>query len=358
MGASATSNAGASSSAPASAPAASSAPAAAPSAPASKGASPVVAPASSAPKGGSNYSVSTPTIGQRNPDLLKGIEEKLAKNEANPPTPTKPVAKETPAETPKVSQDLMDEFKEYGGTDDELNAFATDEALKPIVRFMRSKFLATPAKPDAPAVETPKAAEKPPAVAPAKIETPVEGEPADLNEADYDPEIIQTVKYFKNEIRALKDALKGVAPLKEHFETTQKQHVEERQNRFTKEVDEALDAMTTHADLFGTGDHTTIQDEKMRGERSKVFKQVVEWYKFYQGQGKQTPPLKTLVNRAVDEIHRDRTKDLARQEILNKVRDHTSGRFVARPVNRTPAAPTDPRAALVKAVQEKLEAKR
>src|SRR6185295_10369422 len=97
--------------------------------------------------------------------------------------------------------------------------------------------------------------------------------PPDLSEADgYDKVLVDTHKWYKTKISELsKKFEESVAPLKQHFEQYQERQREEAATQFTKEVDDALNTLTTHADLFGTGDHTTIQDEKIRAERSKIW---------------------------------------------------------------------------------------
>lgn len=150
---------------------------------------------------------------------------------------------------------------------------------------------------------------------------PEEDKPEDkfevkLDENEYEPELVQTLKGLTDYVKTLEDKLAGV-----------EQQSQAMQSRSAfQEFDDAIEGLgETHESLFGSGPGSSMKrDTPEFSNRIKVLEHVNVLREGYKSLGSQVPSMKVLVEQAANSIFANEVRGNVRKDIAKTLKKRSS----------------------------------
>lgn len=241
---------------------------------------------------------------------------------------------ETPAENDGFTPELLDYAAQFGY---EKQDFATPQQLTKAIESLHKILAPRPAGQE----------KQPPALAPQPAPSPVQPRPdrvgggaafefkipdALLDTNQYDPEVVAFAKAVKAQHEHLQGRLSEVDQLRglvgQVLDSTQASQTE----RYFDDVDKLFASDEAMADTFGTGNRFVLPNGPALEARRAVIDQMGVAAGVYHQQGKPVPSTNKLYAIAKSVLHSDKTQQIARRQIADRLRDN-KGKFTAPPVH-------------------------
>lgn len=154
-----------------------------------------------------------------------------------------------------------------------------------------------------------------------------------LDPNQYDPEVVTFAKSVKSLNEHVQGKLSEVAQLRGLIGEMLHGVASQNAERYYDEVDNLFATDEAMAETFGHGNRHAMGDSPQLNARRAIIEQMEVARGIYAQQGKSAPATKQLYAIAKGILHSDKTQQIARRQIAERVRD-AKGKFTAPPVHQ------------------------